>query len=190
MDLFSRPCECVFSFELHPITEPPTLESAALAAFQYWSLDIMPLLSGDLYFKAVVTSFRQTTPPTVFRVDLDPPIRGGYAGPSLPANVAVRLGVEVAYPPGHWRSCIFLPGVPSPIVDGNTLQQAWRASLDDVASNLIDRASHSGWRWVVAAQQLDGAPAPADLRYRVTRVHTLTPWVSQRRRRLRNEPRP
>jgi hypothetical protein len=186
--LFGQPCECRFWFIPRPLPFTPTVESASLAVLQFWLIDILPLLSWELYFTAVQVRTSGRGRPVALRVDFPVPYRGGIITGSESANVTVRVGMQVANPPGDWRSCFFLPGVPKNQVDGNTLSTSWLANLNDVASNLIDRAGTQGWRWVVASRQLDNEPRPVPVGLRVDFVQVLSPWTSQRRKRLLNLP--
>lgn len=185
--LFGQPSECRHWFIPRPHFGEPTLESAATAVAQYWAEDMMPLLSDQLTFVGVIVKAPTLSPPQQLRIDFPTPFQGGIATPALCANVAVRVGLQVVNPPGDWRSCFFLPGVPSNQVAGNTLANDWVASVNDVASNLIDRAETNNWRWVVATRFVDRVQLEVAIPYRVDFVQLLTPWVSQRRKRLFNQ---
>lgn len=185
--LFDQPCECRHWFIPRPHFGEPTLESAATAVAQYWAEDLMPLLSVDLHFTGLLVKAPTLSPPQQLRIDFPTPFVGGMVTPALCANVAARIGLQVVNPPGDFRSCFFIPGVPSNQVDGNTFSAEWIQSVNDVAPSLIDRAEFENWRWVVATRFVDRQVLSVAIPYRIDIVQLLNPWVSQRRKRLFNQ---
>lgn len=184
--LYGVPCECTFTLIKRPLVVEPTPQSAQLAVFQYWTQDILPLLSTDLLFSSMRMTDISVVGGQSLTVQLPTPIPGGVGGGSLTANVAVRVNLRVQTPPGGAKGCYFLPGIPKEVVDGNRPGAAWLASLDDVDGNLIDRAEQQSWRWVVASKWDNGQLRPLAVPWRVDFVKPESPWVGQRRRRLHN----
>lgn len=187
--LFESVCECVFTFLPRPFVGEPTLESASLAVYQYWTQSVLPRLSHQLSFYKVravdISDFNGQSAEVV----LPEPILGGMITPSCTASVAVRVNLRVVNPPGGAKGCFFLPGIPTNQVAGNTLAPSWVADMNDHVSDLIDLAEANNWRWVVPHKVvLPGRGSPTIREgWRVDFVAIESAWVGQRRHRLRNQ---
>lgn len=185
--LFGTPCETTVTLEEHAGTVGPTLASAQLAAFLWWRDQMLPLLSWELLWIGMTTRSLASASGPAVALDFATPIPGGIVVRSLPANVAVRLNYEVANPPGGYRGCMFLPGVPANQVTGNLINQGWKDAVFEAAVVFIDDVTLQGWRWVVASKFHDGAPRAAVEPMRVVTPIITAATTGQRRSRLHNE---
>jgi hypothetical protein len=180
----NRICENTFWFVVRPELPPPPSELDITTAVGNWYRDqVVPLLSRDYtYLRAFGTRFVGRAPPTA-QVDYTD-VAGGFDSESCPANVAYRVNLRVAVPPGRRKGCIFIPAVPVGVIHDNRAADEWRAGLVDAFSVLIDLAAVLSLRWVVVARVLNGAPRIPVVPLRVDFIEVGVSVTSQRKSRL------
>lgn len=160
------------------------------AVDEWWTSRVLPYLSVSLTYTRYLVRSLATASGPVTRVDKAPPPTGGIGGGPQPANVSVRLNYKVDPELFGFTGCGFIPGVPQAATTGNKVDLVWRATLLDAFNDLIGVAQSVGWEWIVVNKFRRGHLLPAAGRMRIIRVDPSSPYVSQRRSRLHNEPLP
>lgn len=157
---------------------------------EWWTSSVLPHLSVSLNYVRYLV--RQLVTPTgpVTRVDKVPTLTGGIGGGPQPANVSVRLNLKTDPQLFGFTGAAFVPGIPQAVVNGNKVDLSWRATILAAYNDLLDQTTAAGWEWIVVNKFRRGHLLPAAGRIRVIRVDPSSPYVSQRRSRLHNEPLP
>lgn len=181
-------CEVVFVFQKRALGPPIPLPALGALISNWWRTQVLPNLSVHMsYLRYRVTdiSFFGAIP---LQVDIIPPQPGSTGGGPQPASVAVRIGYIVEVPPGGLRGCTFVPGIPILHTTGNRYHQELRELLFEAFVALIDLAAFNGWKWVVWSKWHQGVLRTVAEGYGVSLIVFRSPYVSQRRSRLHNDP--
>lgn len=182
----------VVSNRLWFVTRQPPIDSTQLQALAdgctaWYVEEVLPVLSSSLRLELVTATdwTSSTPPPASFTI---PGVAGGGSVDSHSANVADRIWFKSAFNGGYIRNSNFVPGIPKDRVSLNTVDTAFRTTVRNAYTDLIDLAAGFGpfpaWRWVCASAWLAGSLRVTQRVLRTDFISYKRPYVAQRRKRL------
>jgi len=157
----------------------------AEAVSSWYVSSMLTLLSSAFSLERIHA--RDLTSQASFSVDVNSgPAPGSSGGAFVPNNVAPCISFRTAFAGRSGRGRNYIPGVPQPVVDGNTLTPGFIADATAAYGSLLpgEGLVPAGWVWVVASRYTLGAPRPAGITYPVQSVIFTDNIVDSQRRRL------
>jgi len=143
------------------------LDGLAEGVFLWHTTRIMPFLSSDLTLVGVIANRWDVFPPTLTSV-VTGPVTGGVIEESCTANVACV--VPFVWPLGFRQlkaNKNYVPGIPDPAIELNTVTDAFRDVLFEAYAALIDDTRlftpFFFWWWVAASAYENNAPRTEQL---------------------------
>lgn len=173
------------------VRDPPNtqarLDALVASAAAYWIANMLPLQGSDVTLQLV----RATTwdnPLSPLSSFVLPVLPGGFSGQTHSANVAIRVSFDGPSDIAIYRNGNFFGGIPADAVAGNIVDPFYADDLFEAYAAIIDAAGvwglDHGWRWSVASLVSSGALRSEIFARRVVLVRVVTPYVTQRRKRI------
>lgn len=148
-----------------------------------WDAVIQPLTAPAVTLTMVrVTSLVSDYAPVVEYVT-GLPLAGTLAGTAAPNNVTVVVKFTTLARGRSFRGRLYQVGLTSNAFTNNTLQGAYRTSLQAAWATLLDLGTDQDWRLVVASRVSGGVPRTEGVTTLVTGV-SVNPTLDSQRRRL------
>jgi hypothetical protein len=155
-------------------------------AIRAWYVSSMLTLLSSAFSLERVHA-RDLTDQFSFAVDVNAgPSSGSSGGAFVPNNVAPCISFRTGTAGRSGRGRNYIPGVPQPVVDGNTLTPGFIADAQAAYGSLLpgEGMVPAGWVWVVVSRYTGGAPRPAGIATPVLTALFTDNIVDSQRRRL------
>lgn len=159
------------------------MELLAQVLVETWDAFIQPLVAPAVQLVMVrVTSLVSDYAPVVEYVT-GLPLAGTLAGTAAPNNVTVVIKFSTLARGRSFRGRLYHVGLTSNSFTNNTLQSAYRTSLQVAWAAFQDLGTDQDWRLVVASRVSGGVPRTEGVTTMVSGV-SVNPTLDSQRRRL------
>jgi len=152
---------------------------------------LMPFLANSIQFIELIARLLDTASSIGATVPITPVVTGGVGGGSAPNSVSYAISFKTGLTGRSFRGRNYVPGLPSALISGNTVDAGWRGNIIGFYLALQEAAATNGTPWVVVSRFSGVDPVTGDPIPRATgvttpiiTVSTFDMTVDNQRRRL------
>jgi hypothetical protein len=105
------------------------LQDTAVAAMNWCTTSLMPLLANDIQFLGVEALNLDIPNGSKIAVQPPAPVAGGNTTPAFPGNVSFCVSLRTGFSGRSFRGRKYIPGIPLNVVNGDSVTSAFASDL-------------------------------------------------------------